>query len=58
MANPGWHKEMPRGLIDRIENREIFDTLVVQHLNQASARPAKIGLYLACHQVSAEASIA
>jgi len=49
---------MSRSEIYGVKYREIFYALLVQQLDEAPARTAKLVLYGRCHHVSAEASMA
>ncbi len=58
VADSGWHEEVPRSEIYGVKYREVLYALLVQQLDEAPARTAKLVLYGRCHHVSAEASMA
>jgi hypothetical protein len=58
VSDTGGYKEVTRGLVDGVQHGEILDSLLMQELDEPPARSAKLVLYLCCHQLSAEASIA
>ena len=58
VTNSGGNEEMARRLVDRIEDGEVLDALLMQQLDESPARTAKLVLYGRCHHVSAAASIA
>jgi len=35
VSNAGWNEEMARHFVDRIEDREVLDALLVQQLDQS-----------------------
>ena len=58
VTDSGGNEEMARRPINRVEDGEVPDALVMQQLDESPPGAAKLVLYGRCHQLSAEASMA